>query len=330
MATIPDIAAATGRSTATVDRVLNNRPGVREATRRTILEAADRLGYVHAMAARKAFDLVLPAAGAFMHALADHARRENASGRLARDIRVHPIDYADPLGIARLLRDLRERSAGVGLVAVDHGAIREALRTLIVSNVPVVTMLTDISSLPHQGYIGIDNRLAGRLAGWLIGRFLPRAPADVAVFTGSRAYRGHEEREMGFRSIVREQFAHLAIREVLEIGEDAEAGFAATRRLLAAGPVAALYNIGAGTAGIARALERLPAAEKPVFVAHDLSADTRAHLVSGAIDAIVDQSAEATVRRTVDRLAAAAASRMLGVCDVMEPRILVLENMPVA
>ncbi|ESQ86715.1 hypothetical protein ABAC460_22575 [Asticcacaulis sp. AC460] len=40
MVTIADIARATRHSTATVDRVLNNRPGVREDTLQAILKAA--------------------------------------------------------------------------------------------------------------------------------------------------------------------------------------------------------------------------------------------------------------------------------------------------
>lgn len=328
MITIKDIAAAIGRSTATVDRVLNNRPGVRDATRRAVLEAAEQLHYPRALRPRRGFDMVLPNAGGFVAALADHARPSGADASAPWTVRVHTCDYADPVGIAKLLRGLAESSAGVALVAVDHIDIRNALRTLIDRSVPVVTMLTDISSLPHQGYVGVDNRVAGRLAGYLIGRFLGDAPANVVVFTGSRAFRGHDEREMGFRSVVREHFPYLAIREVLEIGEDPEAGFAATTRLLDGEAVAAIYNIGAGSAGIARALQAVPRTRKPVFVAHDLSVDTRTYLAAGTIDAVIDQNAAAIVERTIARLIAARGTRLLGVSEMMESRIVLMENIP--
>ncbi|WP_443747163.1 LacI family DNA-binding transcriptional regulator [Asticcacaulis solisilvae] len=328
MVTISDIAKATRHSTATVDRVLNNRPGVREDTRAVILKAAADLKYARAPAGGS-LDFILPRAGGFMRVLAGHIEAMAAQGEPRRPVNVHFVDYDAPDRIAALLESLRDRSAGVGLVALDHVLIREALKGLIRRNLPVVTLLTDISSLPHQGYIGIDNRLAGRLAGHLTGRFLAVAPARVALFTGSRAYRGHEEREMGFRSIVREAFPHLQIPEALEISENEQAGFEAARALLAEAPdVAAIYNVGAGTAGIARALEAVPPARKPVFVAHDLSHDTRPHLLSGTLDVVIDQNAELTVERALARLRSAIGQQMLGVCPVMDARIIFRDNIP--
>ncbi len=331
MATISDIAKLTRHSTATVDRVLNNRPGVREATRQVILKAAAELKYDRALPASLTFDFVLPGAGGFMRVLAEriaHCVEEAGAGRR---VNVHFVDYNAPEQVVDLLDGLRDRSAGVGLVALDHILIREALKGLIRRQVPVITLLSDISSLPHQGYIGIDNRLAGRLAGHLIGKFLPVERRNIAVFTGSRAFRGHEEREMGFRSVLRENFPHLHIVDTLEIGESEPAGHEVTRALLERTPdLSALYNIGAGTGGIARALQAVPADRKPVFVAHDLSADTRRHLLSGVIDVVIDQNAHLTAVRAVARLRSAVDHQMLGVCEVMESRIIFRDNIPQA
>ncbi len=329
MATISDIAKATRHSTATVDRVLNNRPGVREATRQAILKAAAELKYARALPASLTFDFVLPGAGGFMRVLAERIERFAAEADLGRRVNVHFVDYSAPEQVVGLLDGLRDRSAGIGLVALDHILIREALKTLIRRNVPVVTLLTDISSLPHQGYIGVDNRLAGRLAGHLIGKFLPVENRRIALFTGSRAFRGHEEREMGFRSVIRENFAHLQILDALEIGESEQAGYEVTRALLDAEPaLSALYNIGAGTAGVARAVQEIEPSRKPVVVAHDLSVDTRRHLLSGAIDVVIDQNADLTAARAVARLRSAVDHQMLGVCDVMDSRIIFRDNIP--
>lgn len=329
MITIRDIAKATGRSTATVDRVLNNRPGVREPTRRAILKAAAALKYTRSLPAELSLDFVFPSVGGFMRGLAERIQHENTKPDCLRQIKVHSVDYASPERLVSLLASLRGRSAGVGLVALDQILIREALSGLIERNIPVVTLLTDISSLPHQGYVGIDNRLAGRLAGHLIGKFLPVEAATIALYTGSRAYRGHEEREMGFRSVIRENFPHLRILYAQEIGESDQAGFEITQGLLQSDPgIAGIYNIGAGTDGIARALQNLHSAKKPVFIAHDLSVDTRQHLLSGALDAIIDQNAELTAQRAISRLLAAADQQMLGVCDVIDSRIIFMENIP--
>ncbi|WP_323130698.1 LacI family DNA-binding transcriptional regulator, partial [Sinorhizobium medicae] len=49
--TVHDIAAEAGVSLATVDRVLNNRPGVRSVTRNRVERAIATLGYVRDVAA---------------------------------------------------------------------------------------------------------------------------------------------------------------------------------------------------------------------------------------------------------------------------------------
>ena len=43
-----------------------------------------------------------------------------------------------------------------------------------------MTLVSDISHVGRVNYVGIDNRAAGRLAGYLIGRFLPGASGKVA------------------------------------------------------------------------------------------------------------------------------------------------------
>src|SRR5215212_703094 len=46
LARIPDVASRAGVSTATVDRVLNRRPGVRSTTVQRVLKAAAELDYI--------------------------------------------------------------------------------------------------------------------------------------------------------------------------------------------------------------------------------------------------------------------------------------------
>jgi LacI family transcriptional regulator len=169
--------------------------------------------------------------------------------------------------------------------------------------------------------VGIDNRAAGRLAALLLGRFLPQhAERKVAVFVGSLAYRGHEEREMGFRSLLSEEFPHLRIAHILEIGDDRDRAFAVTQDLLRKDPPHAIYNIGAGNQGIARALkEARPAEAQPiearsskaasapriVFVGHDLTEATRRLLLDRTMDAVIDQNPRVEAREIVKLLVAA-------------------------
>lgn len=333
--TIRDVAKAAKISTATVDRVLNDRPGVRETTRRRVLEAAAAMGYAHVSAHMAGLDFLLPTRPAtFMEQMATLLRKASAESLSLNDtnatgIRIHHIDYSKPEQVDRLLGKIKTATSGIGIVTLDHILIRESLKSAIEHGVPVVTLLSDISSLPHQGFIGVDNRLAGRLAGYLIGR-LARGDGQVSIFTGSQGYRGHEEREMGFRHILRTEFPHLQVLQTLETGEDSETGYRIMTDLLASnGDLRAVYNIGAGSEGIARAIADNGAHPQPTFIAHELSAETKPFLVSGVIDAVIDENLSALAERAVIRLAAAARHRMLGICAAQDARIITRENFPV-
>ncbi|WP_199778367.1 LacI family DNA-binding transcriptional regulator [Achromobacter spanius] len=312
-------------STATVDRVLNDRDGVRGKTRDRVLAIANRLGYfvpgAEAASQDVRVDFVLPAGtNSFMTALGRHLLEEAATRPDVR-ARLHLIEGFDANKLAKKLYELREQTQAVGLVGLDHPQVRDAIMALRDSGVHVSTLVSDIPISARLGYVGIDNRAAGRLAALLLGRFLPQhTERKVAVFVGSLAYRGHEEREMGFRSLLSEEFPHLRIAHTLEIGDDRDRAFAVTQDLLRKDPPHAIYNIGAGNQGIARALKearpaeawptearsgKAAAAPRIVFVGHDLTEATRRLLLDRTMDAVIDQNPRVEAREIVKLLVAA-------------------------
>jgi len=315
-ATIVEIARAAGVSTATVDRTLNNRAGVRARTREQVIDAAVRLGYLpeHRLGTapvaehRVGIDFVLPGGtNTFLRMLAEHVGALAQARQREAEIRVHRIDDFDPEALAGMLAGLRGRTDAIGVLPLDHPLVREAIREVAGSGVPVLTMVTDISNVPRLGYVGIDNRAAGRLAGHLLGRLMRSSGREVALFAGSLSYRGHEEREMGFRHILAEEYPELKVVELREVRDDAERAYAEARTLLAAYPrLAGLYNIGGGNRGIARALEEAGRAGEVTFVCHELTEFTRRLLVTGTVDAVIDQNPRVEARDAVDRLVAAA------------------------
>ena len=311
--TIEDIAREAGVSTATVDRVLNARAGVHERTRVAVFAAAVRIGYLPAGPGQPGptsaltFDIVLPAGpNLFMLRLgAEFERQATQRARLA--LRLQRIEGFEPERIAAALQQLEGRSQGVALSAIDHPAVRDAIRRLTRSGTPVLTLATDIQGVPRIGYIGIDNRAAGRLAGYVMARFLGSGAHKVALLLGSVAYRGHEEREMGFRHVVAEQQGRMDVVNQVEVREDdARAGAVVTALLDEHPDLAAIYNIGAGNRGIAEALERGKRGRDVVFIGHDLNEDTRRYLVSGTMDALIDQNPRVEARDALDQLERAA------------------------
>ena len=220
---------------------------------------------------------------------------------------MHRVDGFSPEALAASLRELQGTSAGIGIIALDHPLVREAIREAAAVGTPVLTLVSDIAHAPRIAYVGIDNRNAGRLAGHLLGRFVPGSAGEVALFAGSLSYRGHEEREMGFRHILADEFPSLRIVELREVRDDLERSYREASRLLADRPqLRGIYNIGAGNRGIARALEEAGRSREIVFIGHELTEHTRRFLLSGTMDAAIDQNPRVEAREAIDRLLHAA------------------------
>ncbi len=340
-ATITDIATLAKVSTATVDRVLNGRPGVSAANRQRVNSAAKSLGYLPSedkviLPSRPAhLEFFIPLGRSeFMHNLAATIRDFAADLPLVASCTIHPIDGLLPENLVRAVEKTALRTNGVGLITVDHPITRNAIRQLAESGVRVITIASDVLSSPRAAYVGVDNRVAGRTAGLVMGRMAGiRAggnPAPLALFLGTRAYHGHEERENGFRAVITEQFPHLHLLPAIKTDEDSVTAQAATARLLRTHPdIAGIYCVGAGRSGIARALAD-HGCTRPFVIFHDLTNVTRRLLAEDRIDVVIDQNARLTGEQAVIQLLGSIASTApFLTLKYIEPRIILRENIPV-
>ena len=129
--TLTDIAKDSGVSTATVDRVLNNRAGVSSRTRSIVMETATRLGYfgqTEPAVERIRLDFVLPeGTNTFIAGLKAQLERQCAA-QDGIDYQIHSVEGFNPLSLAQKLAALRPATQGIGLIALDHPAVREELR----------------------------------------------------------------------------------------------------------------------------------------------------------------------------------------------------------
>jgi LacI family transcriptional regulator len=242
----------------------------------------------------------------------------------------HDIEKFNPAALADSLLRIGKRSNGVAFIALEHPQVREAVNALVDSGIPVVTMVSDLSNSRRLGYVGIDNRAAGRTAGHLLGRFIGDRAGKVAMIAGSLSYRGHEEREMGFRHILQEEFPDLEIVGLREGHDDDAQNYSAAREILQQHPdLLGIYNIGAGTSGIGEAIEEAGRGGEITFVSHELMQVTRRFLISGTLDAVISQNARHEVTNCVRMLANYHAQREL-TANIEPTRIEIFmrENLP--
>lgn len=309
--TITRIADLAGVSKATVDRVLNDRPGVHPRTQNLVLRAASELGLepdmapmtgdrLHSDTLRKAAVILPAGTNAFIDMLETEAA---AVSHNAVSLQVVRAKSTSPDDVVEAVMGVKDQFGAVALVALDVPVIHEVIRDLQRSGKKVIALASPLTGADF--YIGTDNRVAGRLAGQLLGRFVGEHRSGViGLFGGNVSYRGHEEREAGFRAVLGEDRPDLSIRLVSDTQTDDPDRFQQkTRDLLAAEKdLVAIYNIGGGNRGIAKALQDARRLDV-VFIGHDLTAFTRRYLLSGVMDLALVQSPADEIHKLIQYLA---------------------------
>jgi LacI family transcriptional regulator len=308
-ARLADVARLAGVSTATVDRVLHGRANVRSATAQRVLKAAAELQYLPENDLLRALQpapmelaFVLPAGtNRYLQMLGDYVGyAQETLAPFNVHCRAHFVDSFEPATLARGLLRHGRGVAGLAFMAIEHPLVREAVATLHARGVHVLTLISDLPGSQRAAYVGLDNRAAGRTAGLLIGRFLGARGGKVAMIAGSLSYRGHEEREIGFLNLMKDEFPALQVIGAREGRDDAETNYRQARVLLEQhADLVGLYNIGGASDGVGRALKDTGRDRKVVFVGHGLTPDTRALLVDGTMDAVITQHQQTMIHNSV-------------------------------
>lgn len=338
--TAGDVAAAAGVSLATVDRVLNGRPGVRDATVQAVREVVERLGFrrdaaaaVLARGRRYRFRFLLPhlPQNSFMQAV----RREidvAALRGLDQRTTIAVSDYAafDSHDLAHHLAACRGGDVmGVAVVAVDAPEVRDAIARLTEEGVAVVTMVSDATPSRRTCFIGPDNVAAGRVAGALLGRFVGGRRGSVLTVAGRMTMRDHAERRLGFAQVIERDFPHLSLLPVAEGLDDWSVTGPMVAEVLRMSPdLVGVYSMGAGNRGIVAALVAAGRAAKVITVGHELTPFMREALLSGTFDAAINQDPADEVRRAVQTLKALADGQTDYRPDPVRIDIYLKDNLP--
>jgi LacI family transcriptional regulator len=308
-ATVHDVARKAGVSLATVDRVLNGRPGVRAETAEKVMQAISELDFSRDLSASllaRARDIsmlfLIPVGGnAFM---ANLAAAVAAEARVMSAQRLHlAVEAIRPLdaeGMAARLDTLDPAACDcVAVVAADHPKVAAAIDAASRRGITVLTLVSDLPGSRRRAFIGINNVAAGRTAASLLGRFAPTG-GRLGVIAGSLGLRDHRERLDGFAAVIEAEFPHLAIVGPLEGHDTGAETEAVTARLLAEHrEICGLYNLGAGNDGLLAALAASGRGHKVRVVAHELTEATIAGLRSGAVDVVLDQNPAGEIRAAV-------------------------------
>ena len=308
--TTKDLAVAAGVSLATVDRVLNGRPGVKQDTIDKVFETIETIGFERNISAANLakqkvykFLFVLPQAGdAFLGELIskiDEISQAFAAEMIAAD--VCRIDENDPHTIANYLSTLSaDQVDGVAVMAPETPPVRDAIIRLAERGIKALSFLSGRPQSSETDFVGTDNHAAGATSARLLGRFLGGKSDKVLVVTETMQARDSIERRLGFDELINRDYPHIHPLPSLETYANPDR----TRQIVANSfsnhsDIIGAYVLSSEARMPVEAIMNNSRPSDLVCIAHERTPFTESALIANQLDAIIVQNPGHLVRSAI-------------------------------
>ena len=176
---LDEIASLAGVGTATVDRVLNARGQVSQATKMKVLDALAQLQKPRNQTRRR-FSVVCESGDSFNRSLTEAV--ESVAWR-RQDLELVALTFSSfevqLIPFAQQIEREADLSDGIILVAREDATVVRAARAVMRRGKPVVCLATDLPRSCRHGFVGSDERSAGKAAAELLGDLIR---GDEAAF----------------------------------------------------------------------------------------------------------------------------------------------------
>ncbi len=318
--TTKDLAKAAGVSLATVDRVLNGRPGVRLATVEAVNATIERISFIRNQSAANLarsrsyrFEFLLPRRGdEFLASVIDRITETRAAFQSdSMQIGYRQVLDNDPHQISSVLAAITPETVdGVAIMAPESPQVRDAMLRLKDRGVHVVQFVSGQHDLRPFDFVGVDNHAAGATAGRLIGRFTAARLGNVLVISETMNALDSVERRLGFDSVLSTDYPNLTALPSLEThGDPARTQKVIRNAYSIHNDILAAYVVSSEARPALVAIAEFSDPTAQVIIAHERTRFTEQRLRDGTIDAIIAQDSGHLVRSAVRVLRARSDSR---------------------
>lgn len=299
--TIKEIAEMANVSRATVDKVINNRPGVKKETQEKILAILNEMNYepnligkalVLSKSPIRLGIIVSSEYSAFIHdTLLGIRKAEKEFGPFGIEVTVKTLTSFEPAELVALLNEFQQmKMTGIGLLPIDDEQVRQKLNQLADKGIGVVTFNSKLDDINDLCFIGQDHYRGGRIAAGLMEKIVPQE-GKIGVIISTKSLSCHQERLEGFRTRIEESIKNLTILEIRENEDRKEDAFRHTLDFLHKYPdINGIYIAGGGVPGVASALAIEKKENEIAFICHDRFPETEALLKKGVVDFVLDQN----------------------------------------
>lgn len=313
--TTKNLAKAAGVSLATVDRVLNARPGVRQENIDKVNKAIKEIGFVRDLSAANLarnrdyhFLFILPLNGDhFLNEIHKNIEEINKTmmGERMR-AKIIQIDETTPHKLVKLIHKLEiDKIDGIAIMAPETPPLRDAIHHLKDKGVHVLAFISNLPNSDCDNFVGIDNKAAGRTAAKLLGNYLYPEAGDILVIAETMQSRDSLERRLGFDSIINSDFNKLTVLPTLETYNDTVRTKNIVINALKSHPnIKGLYILSSEARVIMNVILKIPEVSKLTKIAHERTTYTQNALEKNELDAVITQDIGNLVRSAIRTLRA--------------------------
>jgi len=235
--TLRDVSEVSGVSEMTVSRVLRQRGDVSDATRKKVLEAAKRLGYVPNKIAGALASQRVNLVAVIIPSLSNMVFPEVMTGisEVLEETPLQPVvgvtNYSPEREEKVLYEMLSWRPSGVIIAGLEHSDASRAM--LENAGIPIVEIM-DVDGQPVDAMVGISHRLAGQK----MGKAIAMRGYKKIGFLGTKMPLDHRARKRfeGFTQALAQSGLEVADQEFYSGGSALAKGREMTHAMLTRSP----------------------------------------------------------------------------------------------
>lgn len=301
--TIRQIAELANVSRGTVDKVLNERPGVKEETKRKVLKIAEELNYqpnflgkalVQSKSPIKIGIILTPEYNPFVQEVfagIKNAQKEFSAFGIQVCVKM-PITL-EPAEQISILNELEmENINGIALFPIDNEMVKQKVNSLAQNGIAIATCNSRVAGIEDFCFIGQNHYKGGQVAAGLMSKLLPSG-GTIGLIISSYNLTCHKDRLQGFKDRIKEAHCPIEVVKIQENQDRKDEAFKITLEYLNQFPgLGGLYVTGGGIGGVGSALELLDPPGRLHIVCHDLTPDSIAMLKNDSLDFVLGQSPE--------------------------------------
>ena len=281
---IKKIAEIADVGSATVDRVLNNRIGVKKSTKLKILNAIEFLENNNVK--KRNIFLLCQSGNTYNNTLKKTLKKyllTNNNINVSTEFILTKEKITEGIK-KRILHD--NNYDGLIIVSTENNTSNTIVNEFSANKKPVITLTSDLSRTNRHAYVGSDQVAAGSTAATLLTSLMKNKKGPILMII-SQPFICQQERELGFKKILRYEFPKIKIKETIQTTDTSEESYKHVKKYIKDnGPPLGIYNITGGNLGVADALRDLNLKDV-CFIGHELNQNTQKLLNSDRMDYVI-------------------------------------------